>query len=414
MPQEKMPAEFVKYVSDAYEHLYDLVHLRNHPLTDRLAPDPTMHRKDKAWQLQRILLDIINELDPGSQGPAFSREWRRHRLMTLYCVDGLDSQAVANQLAISRRHFYRELGAAVQSIATILWDRYPIRPEANTDKLQPMSQEIPANRLELLQLETARLGNAGRTTDLDKVIEGVLGVLQLTLQQHQLGVQLSIPDWIPDVAIEKSLLRQMILGLLGYLIEGVKEADIHFVAQMERKSVNLSLQIEPPLAAKPKPEADVQERLSAFEEMAAVGDAQIQPIIKQQLIIGFEVLLPVSAQPTIFVVDDNEDILQLFRRYLIPHQFHVITAKSADDIPFHLIHQLHLYAFIIDLMMPDRDGWDLLQQLRNDPDTQNIPVVVCSVLKQKELALMLGATAFIEKPMTEDVVISVLESLAEA
>ena len=55
-----------------------------------------------------------------------------------------------------------------------------------------------------------------------------------------------MPDWIPDVAIEKSLLRQMILGLLGYLIEGVKEADIHLVAQMERQSVNLSLQIEPP------------------------------------------------------------------------------------------------------------------------------------------------------------------------
>ncbi len=412
MPQEKISDEFVEYVSDAYGHLYDLVHLRNHPLTDRLVPDPLMHRKDKAWQLQRILLEIINELDPGAQGPAFSREWRRHRLMTLYCIDGLDSQAVANQLAISRRHFYREFDAAIQSIASILWDRYPAQPETVTPAVGPTPQKIPANRLELLQLETTRLGNADHATYIDEVIKGALGVLQRTLQQHRLGVQLSIPNWIPDVAIEKSLLRQMVLGLLGYLMEGVKEADLHLVAQMQEQSVNLSLQIEPPLAANPKP--DVQERLSAFEEMAAMSNTQIQPISKQQLIIGFEILLPVRLQHTILVVDDNEDILQLFRRYLIPHQFHVITAKSAGDVPLHMIRQLHLYAFIIDLMMPDRDGWDLLQQLRNNPDTQNIPVVICSVLKQKELALMLGATAFIEKPITEDVVVSVLESLAEA
>lgn len=410
MPNEKEFDEFVEDVSDAYEHLYDLVHLRNHPLTDRLVPNPSIQRKDKAWQFQRILLDIINEIDPGIQAPAFSREWRRHRLMTLYCIDGLDSLDVANQLAISRRHFYREFGAAVRSIATILWDRYPVLEETN--EVRPIAQETSPSRFEMLKLETVRLGNAD-TTYIGEVIEGVLDVLQGVLQQYQIDVQLSVPDWIPDVTIEKSLLRQIVLGLSGYLIEDVKDADIHLFAQMERQNVNLTLRIEPPLAAEPKPADDIQQRLSAFEEMAAVGGAQIQPIIEQQSIIGFEILLPVRSQRTILVVDDNEDILQLFRSYLIPHQYHVIVAKSADDVPFHLIHQLHVYAFIIDLMMPDRDGWDLLQQLRNDPKTQNIPVVICSVVKQKDLALMLGAAAFIQKPITEDAVISVLEALAE-
>jgi CheY-like chemotaxis protein len=64
-------------------------------------------------------------------------------------------------------------------------------------------------------------------------------------------------------------------------------------------------------------------------------------------------------------------------------------------------------------MIPDRDGWDLLQVLLNQPDTQHIPIIICSVLKQKELALSLGATAFLEKPISEQSLLSVLTALEE-
>ncbi len=63
------PSEFAHRVADAYKHLYDLVHLRTHPLTDLLIPDPTLSRKDKAWRLHRILIEVIKELDPGPHAP---------------------------------------------------------------------------------------------------------------------------------------------------------------------------------------------------------------------------------------------------------------------------------------------------------------------------------------------------------
>ena len=115
--------EFVEQLSDAYDHLYDLVYLRTHPLADLLLPNLGLRRKEKAWRLHKILLDVINELDPGPQAPVFSREWRRHRLMILRYEDGLDPQSVANELAISRRHYYREHDVAIQAVARILWDR---------------------------------------------------------------------------------------------------------------------------------------------------------------------------------------------------------------------------------------------------------------------------------------------------
>src|SRR5579883_1415455 len=116
--------EFTSHVADAYAHLYDLVGLRTHPLTDELVPDLSLDRKEKAWQVHHLLLRAIEELDPGSRAPAFSREWRRHRLMMLHYVDGLHPEAVADRLGISRRQYYREHDAAIEAIAAVLWERY--------------------------------------------------------------------------------------------------------------------------------------------------------------------------------------------------------------------------------------------------------------------------------------------------
>ena len=62
-------------------------------------------------------------------------------------------------------------------------------------------------------------------------------------------------------------------------------------------------------------------------------------------------------------------------------------------------------------MMPDQDGWDVLQILSTQPNTSHIPVIVCSVLRQEDLALSLGASAFLLKPITRHDLLSRLEEL---
>ena len=142
-----------------------------------------------------------------------------------------------------------------------------------------------------------------------------------------------------------------------------------------------------------------------------VAGAHVLPVHAGQSIVGFDVQLP-TVERTVLVVDDNEDVLELFRSYLIPHRYRVVTARTAQDA-LDKACQFQPYAITLDLMMPERDGWDLLQILLNQPDTCHIPIIVCSVLKQKELALSLGATAFLEKPITEQALLSALEALEE-
>jgi len=53
----------------------------------------------------------------------------------------------------------------------------------------------------------------------------------------------------------------------------------------------------------------------------------------------------------------------------------------------------------------------LLQYFSHQPLTQSTPIIICSILRQKELALSLGAAAFIEKPISEQDLVSILQKL---
>ncbi len=66
---------------------------------------------------------------------------------------------------------------------------------------------------------------------------------------------------------------------------------------------------------------------------------------------------------------------------------------------------------ILDLMLPNRDGWELLQILHANPDTASIPVAVCSILDDPELAFSWGAQFYLKKPVGS---LELLQALAEA
>ncbi|MGC9348951.1 MAG: response regulator [Anaerolineae bacterium] len=402
--------EFEDLVTDAYGHLYDLVYLRSHPLLEVLVPDISLSAKQRGWELHRLLLGVIDEIKPPPQAPAFSRHWRRHELMVLRYIKALEPQVVADELNISRRHYYREHKIALEAISGILWHRYveAISSAAGTASTAPSSGEM--SRLELLRLEAARLGQARRLTHLAEVVEDALPVLHELLRRNDVLLDTSLPAGLPSISVDERLLRQVLLGLIGYVVGGVSDATLTLDAEAEGERVRLRLRIQPPAPARLLLCEDARDRISALHEMVAMQQGELRVICEHSMALGFDILLPVSSR-IVLVVDDNEDVLALFRRYLTPHGFQIVTAQDADQA-LDLAARLEPYAITVDLMMPRRDGWDLIQALLNRPETQHIPIVVCSILNQKELALSLGATAFLEKPVNEQALLSALQALA--
>jgi CheY-like chemotaxis protein len=69
------------------------------------------------------------------------------------------------------------------------------------------------------------------------------------------------------------------------------------------------------------------------------------------------------------------------------------------------------YAITLDIMMPDVDGWTILEQLKNDTETRNIPVIVCSIVEEDEKGFSLGAADYLVKPILEEDLVIALNRL---
>jgi CheY-like chemotaxis protein len=406
--------EYIAQLADAYEHLYDLVHLRTHPLLDSLAPGPVDAVKQRVRQFHSLLLDAIAEMDPGPEAPAFSNEWRNHRLMVLRYVKGLPTQAVADQLNVSLRQYYRVHEAALAAVASLVWERRAVEGKA-TEPASAIGSPVKtedSSGLELLRLEAARVAQVDRYGQINIVLDGVLAVMREMLFQHRVALGNRLPDSLPAVPVGESLLRQTFLSTIACLVENAHDATLSIRAEVTGSVVFLSLGIEPQAAIQPGDPSRLQASLATLNELARLGALQITPLYKGAAVAGFDVQLP-RAERTILVIDDNQDVVELMARYLSVDHYRVVTAHDAEDGILKAI-EFQPFAITLDLMMPGQDGWDVLQRLVTRPETSRIPVIVCSVLKQQELAFSLGAAGFLEKPLTGPALLSALAELAMA
>jgi CheY-like chemotaxis protein len=87
--------------------------------------------------------------------------------------------------------------------------------------------------------------------------------------------------------------------------------------------------------------------------------------------------------------------------------YEIVSAYEADE-GIRLAQNLGPSWIVLDIMLPHTDGWKMLQTLKSHPRTQAIPVLVCSVLDNPDLALSLGADVYLHKPPDR---ISFLEAL---
>lgn len=398
--------EMTELVAEAYARLYDLVFLRSHPLAQALTPTASASPKERAWQLQKLLLETVEELNPGPQAPISSLETRRYQLVSLFHVEGLDPQAVADRLGISRRHFYREYSAAMGDIAAMLWDRYaaapPVRPH--------QAQEARPDHLQILRFEAARLAQSGRYARLPAVLAGVSGLLQDRLRVQGIAVVQDTAEDLPPINLEPNVLRQILLTLVSYLVERTQQATLHIEAEKLGRGVEVTLAIDPARALTMSWEHAVHECVRTVHDLSGLDETALQLLKSNSHAAGFVLLLPAVYRRTVLVVDDNPDVVELFVRYLTLHGYDVATAHSGHEA-LALAREARPYAITLDVMMPEQDGWDVLQTLTNDPSTQSIPVVVCSVLRARELALSLGAVGFVEKPVTEESLLAALRTL---
>ena len=139
-------------------------------------------------------------------------------------------------------------------------------------------------------------------------------------------------------------------------------------------------------------------RLPAGTSSAAVVSPPAPPVI----------VPAADGHNTILVVDDDPDVRALLIRQLSKEGFHAVGASGGEEA-LELARQVHPQVITLDVMMPGMDGWSVLSALKSDPATADIPVIIVSIIDDKNLGYALGAAEYLVKPANRDRLIDVLK-----
>jgi signal transduction histidine kinase/DNA-binding response OmpR family regulator len=111
---------------------------------------------------------------------------------------------------------------------------------------------------------------------------------------------------------------------------------------------------------------------------------------------------------TVLVIDDDPIVLDLLTRWLCKDGFHVETASSGE-MGLHLARELHPDVITLDVLMPGMDGWHTLMALKADPKLTHIPVIMLTIVDDKDLGFALKASDYISKPIDRDRLTAILK-----
>jgi CheY-like chemotaxis protein len=393
-------AGFDRLVHEAYAHLYDRAFLREHRLTALLAGDDGA----AADRLHRMLLDAVEELRPiGPGGPA-AAEWRRYRHLRARYREGVGPEAIARELGVSDRQARRDHAEAIDQVARLL--RRRLRPTANTSPSVGPPPPTASPSAGGLDAELTKLAAQTGPTDLAETLRGVVDTLARLAAAHRVALSLEPTETLPPVAVNRTVLRQLLISLLSDAIARHPGGGVRIAAVPEDGAVVLDLLMPGRHAtspgasdAPPKPPTGEPAVLELARRLAKTQGIEIDDTAALPEARRLRLRVRRASVATLLLVDDNPDVALLFRRFLGESAYRVVSARSAERA-LRLARELRPAIVFLDVLMPLADGWEILQALRADPATADLRVVICSVLPDAALARSLGVTELLPKPIT--------------
>jgi len=428
--------QFLGALRGALNHLYEPDRLRQSPLA---ALFDVANRLDTFSALQRILTEAIESLEPEANEPPQSHAWEIYEPLFYRYVQQLDQRQVAKQLGMSVRHLRRKEHAALEVLASRLWEQFDLEAKLRQDTGEqpiphwqagkpalsgvegpaPLQGTVssPTVSEELAWLKDVPLESPA---DLAQLLPDVLALAGPLAAQHKVRLDTTIAGDVPSLAVHAVALSQTLLNLLSVAIHRATGGQVTISASALPLEVEIKVQ-GTYLRQGPQPVLDDDEASLDLArqladlcrgrlEVARSGDRPRQEGGEEAF--SATLTLPSFVQLPVLVIDDNADTLQLLQRYAVDTRYRLVTTRDPEQA-LSLAAKFSPEIIVLDVMMPQADGWKVMARLRQHPLTGHIPIVVCTILPQEEMAFALGASGFVRKPVTRQAFLAALDRQAE-
>ena len=360
-------------------------------------------------RVRNAILEALDSLKPGPDTPSSARARRIYDVLSFRYLQAMTQEVTAERLGITARHLRREQREAVLVLAKRLLERHEqaiSRFHETTPSPGVPPIDLPAWRDQVRQeLAALRRSAPDSVTDVGEAIRGAIALEKPRLARLGVAVEVADTSEQPIAAIHLSVLRQVLMNAIGQLAGHAAGGSVRIEMGWSGDQVLIALTGRPVLA-------DVVVDTCLINEVLSVQDGALQ-LVTDGDSLCFRVLLPSADEVTVLVVDDNQDLVHFYRRYTAGSRYRIVHVPFGKDAL--AAAEAHAPGIIVlDVMLPDVDGWELLGRLHENPATRVVPIIVCSVIREAELALELGAMLYLPKPVRRGELLAALDQAASA
>ncbi len=301
--------------------------------------------------------------------------------------------------------------------------------------------------LDLSKIEAGKMELSFADVDLNDLVNSVLSTAIGLVKDKPIKLQHNLPVNLPLIYADPTRVRQVLLNLISnaakFTEEGSITVELSTVTSPDNRPEVMVAVVDTGAGIAP------EDTVKLFQPFSQVDDSPTRKtggtglglsicrsfiemhggrigLLRSEVGVGstffFTLPIPVKEIPipapetasdekaVILSIDDDAQVISLYQRYLSPHGYSVIPLTDPKQA-VEEARKLKPMAITLDIMMPEKDGWSVLHDLKNDPETRQIPVIICSILEQEEKGFSLGASDYLTKPFLHEDLIAAISRL---
>ncbi len=295
--------------------------------------------------------------------------------------------------------------------------------------------------LDLARIEAGKMELNFEEVHLSEMTTSVMSTAKGLVKEKPIQLIQRIPDNMPTVRGDMMRVRQVLLNLISNASKFTDQGSITVETSVQRGPTGKMEALINVIDTGPGISIEDQKKLfQAFSQVDGSatrksGGSGLGLSICANLVqlhggrIGvystvgqgstFWFTLPLHNQPqddipggmkVVLAIDDDPQVIGLYERYLNPQGYYVIALTDPSKAKEQVL-KIKPYAITLDIMMPNKDGWSVLTDLKSDPLTRDYPVIICSIMEQADKGFSLGAADYLVKPILEEDLVCALDRL---
>jgi signal transduction histidine kinase/CheY-like chemotaxis protein len=330
-------------------------------------------------------------------------------------------------------------------------DVLPAKQQENLGKVEMSANQLLRlinDILDLSKIEAGKMSVSIMPFNLPSLVDACFATVEPMVKKEGVRMVKELPQDLPELVTDQDKLKQIVINLLSNALKFTEEGEVKLSAALEDSNLKIAVsdtgigipsdalkyifdefrQVDGSSTRKHGGTglglsitkklvhllggtidvSSVEGEGSTFTVTLPLGRREEVPEEAVRLDLETPSRAQMKGKKVVLAIDDDPNVLILLRENLEEEGYYVVGALSGEE-GVRKAKEIQPLAITLDILMPHKDGWEVLNGLKADPATRDIPIIVLSIIDNRELGFSLGASDYLVKPIEKGTILAALQ-----